>query len=72
MHEVGTQPPTKPPPRHTPRDGVHNPRPHIDMATIVLSTFALLGCAFLVYVWFQWLREELDLKQPAHRDRSRL
>jgi len=45
--------------------------PHIDMATIVLSTFALLGCAFLVYAWFQWLREELDLKQPAHRDRRR-
>jgi hypothetical protein len=41
------------------------------MATIVLSTFALLGCAFLVYAWFQWLREELDLKQPAHRDRRR-
>ncbi|HEY4906628.1 MAG TPA: hypothetical protein VIH74_04205 [Candidatus Acidoferrum sp.] len=44
--------------------------PHIDMATIVLSTIALVGCAFLVYVWFQWLREELDLKRPAHRDQQ--
>jgi threonine/homoserine/homoserine lactone efflux protein len=41
------------------------------MPTIVLSTIALLGCAFLVYAWFQWLREELDLKRPAHRDRDR-
>jgi hypothetical protein len=41
------------------------------MATIVLSTFALFGCAFLIYAWFQWLREELDLKRPAHRDRRR-
>jgi hypothetical protein len=40
------------------------------MATIVLSTIALVGCAFLVYVWFQWLREELDLKRPAHRDQQ--
>jgi hypothetical protein len=42
------------------------------MPTIVLSTFALLGCAFLVYAWFQWLREELDLKRPTHRDRKTL
>jgi threonine/homoserine/homoserine lactone efflux protein len=37
---------------------------------IVFSTFALAGCAFLVYACFHWLREELDLKRPAHRDRS--
>jgi hypothetical protein len=43
--------------------------PHIDMAMNVFSTIALLGCAFLVYACFQWLREELDLKRPAHRDR---
>jgi hypothetical protein len=41
------------------------------MPTIVLSTLALLGCAFLVYVLFHWLREELDLKKPAHRDRGK-
>ena len=45
--------------------------PHLDMPTIVLSTFALVGCAFLVYAWLCWLREELDLKRPAHRDRVR-
>jgi threonine/homoserine/homoserine lactone efflux protein len=44
--------------------------PHIDMPTMIFSTFALLGCAFLIYVWFHWLREELDLKRPAHRDRQ--
>jgi hypothetical protein len=41
------------------------------MGTILFSTFALVGCAFLIYVWFRWLREELDLKKPAHRDRRR-
>jgi len=38
---------------------------------IAFSTFALAGCAFLVYACFHWLREELDLKLPAHRDRRR-
>jgi len=41
------------------------------MPTIILSTIALLGCAFLIYAWFHWLREELDMKRPAHRDRRR-
>jgi hypothetical protein len=41
------------------------------MPTMIFSTIALLGCAFLIYVWFLWLREELDLKRPAHRDRNR-
>jgi hypothetical protein len=41
------------------------------MGTILFSTFALVSCAFLIYVWFRWLREELDLKKPAHRDRRR-
>jgi hypothetical protein len=40
------------------------------MAMIVFTMFALLGCAFLVYACFHWLREELDLKRPAHRDRQ--
>jgi threonine/homoserine/homoserine lactone efflux protein len=39
------------------------------MPTMIFSTIALAGCAFLVYAWFQWLREELDLKRPTHRDR---
>src|SRR6202000_2721818 len=57
-------------PRHP--ETAQTPRaPHIDMPTIVLSTLALVGCAFLVYAWFCWLREELDLKRPAHRDRRR-
>jgi len=41
------------------------------MAMIAFTTFALAGCAFLVYACFHWLREELDLKRPAHRDRGR-
>jgi len=41
------------------------------MPMIVFSTFALAGCAFLVYAGFHWLREELDLRRPAHRDRRR-
>jgi hypothetical protein len=45
--------------------------PHILMGTIIFSTFALVGCAFLIYAWFRWLREELDLKRPAHRDRRK-
>jgi len=30
---------------------------------------ALLGCAFLVYVFFQWLRDELNPKRPVSRGR---
>ena len=34
--------------------------PHLRMATLVLSTLALLGCVFLIYVLFHWLRDELN------------
>jgi hypothetical protein len=37
------------------------------MSTIVLSTLALLECAFLIYVFFHWLREELNPKKPPKR-----
>ena len=43
--------------------------PHIRMPTLILSMLALLGCAFLVYVFFQWLREELNPKRPVSRGR---
>jgi threonine/homoserine/homoserine lactone efflux protein len=36
------------------------------MANLVLSTLALLGCAFLIYVLFHWLREELNPKRPRN------
>jgi threonine/homoserine/homoserine lactone efflux protein len=39
------------------------------MPTLILSMLALLGCAFLVYVFFQWLREELNPKRPGRRGR---
>jgi uncharacterized membrane protein len=42
---------------------------HIRMPTLVLSTLALLGCAFMVYVLFHWLREELNPKRPVKRAR---
>jgi hypothetical protein len=35
------------------------------MANLVLSTLALLACAFLIYVFFHWLRDELNPKKPA-------
>jgi hypothetical protein len=35
------------------------------MATLVLSTLALLGCVFLIYVLFHWLRDELNPRGPA-------
>jgi hypothetical protein len=37
------------------------------MSTWILSTIALLACVFLIYVFFQWLREELNPKKPAKR-----
>jgi threonine/homoserine/homoserine lactone efflux protein len=39
------------------------------MPTLILSMLALLGCAFLVYVFFQWLRDELNPKRPVSRGR---
>ena len=39
--------------------------PHLRMATLVLSTLALLGCVFLIYVLFHWLRDELNPRGPA-------
>jgi hypothetical protein len=41
------------------------------METILFSMFGLVSCAFLIHAWFHWLREELDLKKPPHRDRRR-
>ncbi len=37
---------------------------HNHMATLILSMFALLGCVFLIYALFHWLREELNPKRP--------
>jgi len=37
------------------------------MPTLILSTLALLGCAFLIYVFFHWLRDELNPKRPVKR-----
>lgn len=39
------------------------------MPTLVLSTLALLGCVFLIYVFFHWLRDELNPKRPTKRAR---
>jgi hypothetical protein len=41
------------------------------MPTLILSTLALLGCVFLIYVFFHWLRDELNPKRPARRSRQR-
>jgi hypothetical protein len=38
------------------------------MPTLILSMLALLGCVFLIYVFFHWLRDELNPKRPTrHR-----
>jgi hypothetical protein len=39
------------------------------MPTLILSTLALFGCVFMVYVFFHWLRDELNPKRPARRMR---
>jgi hypothetical protein len=41
------------------------------MPTLILSTLALLGCAFLIYVFFHWLRDELNPKRPVKRIQRR-
>jgi hypothetical protein len=41
------------------------------MPTLILSTLALLGCAFLIYVFFHWLRDELNPKRPMKRGNRR-
>src|SRR5579863_4516537 len=41
--------------------------PQFRMPTLILSTLALLGCAFLIYVFFHWLRDELNPKRPPKR-----
>jgi hypothetical protein len=41
------------------------------MPTLILSTLALLGCAFLIYVFFHWLRDELNPKRPLKRIQRR-
>jgi hypothetical protein len=35
------------------------------MANMVPSTLALLACALLIYVFFHWLRDELNPKRPT-------
>jgi threonine/homoserine/homoserine lactone efflux protein len=35
---------------------------HLRMQDWILSTIGLLGCAFLIYVFFHWLRDELNPK----------
>jgi hypothetical protein len=45
------------------------------MPTLILSMLALLGCIFLIYVFFHWLRDELNPKHPSargHRERFTL
>jgi hypothetical protein len=37
------------------------------MPTLILSTVALLGCAFLIYAFFHWLRDELNPKRRVKR-----
>jgi len=37
------------------------------MPTLILSTLALVGCAFLIYVFFHWLRDELNPKRRVKR-----
>jgi hypothetical protein len=39
--------------------------PNMRMVNVVLSTLALLACALLIYVFFHWLREELNPKRPT-------
>jgi hypothetical protein len=41
------------------------------MPTLILSTLALLACAFLIYVFFLWLRDELNPKRPLKRIQRR-
>ena len=40
------------------------------MPTLILSMLALLGCIFLIYVFFHWLRDELNPKHPSARRRE--
>jgi hypothetical protein len=39
------------------------------MGNLILSTLALLGCAFLIYVFFHWMRDELNPKKPVKPQR---
>jgi hypothetical protein len=39
------------------------------MGNVILSTLALLGCAFLIYVFFHWMRDELNPKKPLQPQR---
>jgi hypothetical protein len=39
------------------------------MPTLILSMLALLGGIFLIYVFFHWLRDELNPKRPSARSR---
>jgi hypothetical protein len=37
---------------------------YLHMQDLVLATIGLAGCAFLIYVFFHWLREGLNSKPP--------
>src|SRR4029077_2736226 len=65
------RPPSEPLAVFTPRDGRGRSRPHLRMPTLILSTLALLGCAFLIYVFFHWLRDELNPKRRVKRGNRR-
>jgi hypothetical protein len=44
---------------------------HLLMPTLILSMLAFLGCAFLIYAFFIWLRDELNPKRPVKRGNRR-
>ena len=67
---MGMRRPCRPLAVLTPRYGCRGARPHIRMPTLILSTLALFGCAFMVYVFFHWLRDELNTKRPLKRNRQ--
>ena len=64
---VGMRPPSRPFAVLTPRYGLEGCVPQFRMPTLILSTLALLGCVFLIYVFFHWLRDELNPKRPVKR-----
>jgi hypothetical protein len=68
---AGMRPPSRPFSVFTPGRGRKVASPQFHMPTLILSTLALLGCAFLIYVFFHWLRDELNPKRPMKRIQRR-
>ena len=66
---MGTRPDSEPHKWISPHAVTEFASPQIRMANVILSTLALLGCAFLVYVFFHWLRDELNPKKAAKPQR---